>query len=80
MSGSILSTGIQGLQSGVNNARKAAEELTQAATIAADSSVGSENILQAIVALKVAENQVEASGAVVRAADEVLGSLLDTKA
>jgi len=79
---SVLSVGVQGLQNGLNSARQAAEDITRATTTATstendDSAV---DITAAAVELKISERQVQASATVVKTADEVLGTLLDTKA
>lgn len=90
---SVLSTGLQGVQSGIDNARRAAEDITRATTQPtttneSDQAEGGQPVVQddtvslaeSIVDLKVSENQVQASAAVVRTADEVLGTIVDIKA
>ena len=92
---SVLSSGLRGIQSGINSAREAAEDIAQATTsdqfsnavnpsqslaAAEQGGGGLESITEAAVQLKVSELQVEASAAVVRTADEVLGTLINTKA
>ncbi|ARN76350.1 hypothetical protein [Oceanicoccus sagamiensis] len=83
MINSVLSTGLQGVQSGVSTAQRAAEDIVQATTTDPQTASGGDSladITEAAVSLKVGEQQVQASAAVVKTADEVLGTLLDTKA
>jgi glutamine synthetase len=79
---SVLSAGLQGIQSGVNAARQAAEDIGRATTTATstDNDEVAEDITEAAVELKISERQVQASATVVKTADEVLGTLLDTSA
>ncbi|WP_101758316.1 hypothetical protein [Oceanicoccus sp. KOV_DT_Chl] len=94
---SVLSAGLQGVQSGLNSARQAAQDIARATTSeaadpvnppaplpASDSGAQSNDALasitESVVQLKVSELQVQASTAVVRTADEVLGTLINTKA
>ncbi len=85
---SLLSTGVQGIQSGLNRAQQAAEDIASAttaptvedsATVASTTDV-TQNIAEAAVDLKIGERQVQASAAVVKTADEVLGTLVNTEA
>ena len=76
---SVLSAGIQGVQHGVSTARQAAEDIVSATTAGAEESpVG--DITRAVVDLKIAEQQVQASATVIKTADEILGTIIDTKA
>lgn len=75
---SVLNTGLQGVQNGIEGAEKAASEIVRAGTV--DGSAGSNDVVESIVELKLYERAVNASAQVVRTADEVLGSLLDTMA
>ncbi len=86
---SILSAGLQGAQSGIATARRAAEDIASAAAPITPPVTSSDNtesadttadITEAIVELKVGEQQVKASAAVIKTADEVLGTLVDTTA
>ena len=80
---SILSVGSQGIQNGLNTARQAAEDIATATTTpvaeTSDQSLTTD-ITEAAVELKLGEQQVQASAAVVRTADDVLGALLDVTA
>ncbi len=83
MVNSILSTGLQGVQSGVGTVQRAAEDIVSATTTDPETASGDDalaNITEAAVSLKQGEQQVQASAAVVKTADEVLGTLLDTTA
>ncbi|MGK0500162.1 MAG: hypothetical protein ACJAYG_001809 [Oceanicoccus sp.] len=84
---SVLSSGLQGIQAGIGQARQAAQDIADA-TVAPTSNDATgpaskdpvRAIAEAAVALRVSEQQVQASAAVVKTADEVLGTILDTKA
>lgn len=71
---SVMSTGLQGLQAGFGRANQAAGEIARAGTS------GEGDLATSIVDLKVSEQQVKASAAVVKTADEMLGTLIDTMA
>jgi len=76
---SALQTGVQGVQQGVQGIEKAASEIVRAGTV--DGPAGSNSdVVEPIVDLKLYERSVEASAQVVKTADEVLGTLLDTLA
>ena len=91
---SVLATGLAGIQTGISSAQNAAQKIATATTApigeeAVDASGQNENIdatqpsgLNAItegaVELVQSEQQVQASAAVVRTADETLGTLIDT--
>lgn len=79
---SVLSAGLQGIQNGISSARQAAEDISQATTSATstDNDDAAQDIIQAAVELKISEKQVQSSATVVKTADEVLGTLLDTSA
>ena len=83
---SVLSVGLQGIQAGVASANQAARDIAAATTVefpqdpataTTDSTV---DITTAAVALKASEHQVAASAAVIRTADEMIGTLVDIKA
>ncbi len=96
MVNSVLSAGLQCVQSGINTSREAAADIAQAATldptaeqgVEPDSGANSEpvaggalaDITEAIVQLKVGEHQVKASAEVIRTADEILGTIVDITA
>ena len=75
---SILQTGLQGVQKGVAGAEKAALDIVRSGTDSSVDSVGSNDVTESIVDLQLYERSIEASAQVVKTADEVLGSLLDT--
>lgn len=79
---SVLSAGLQGIQSGLSSARQAAEDIGQATKTATSTENDEQavDITEAAVNLKISERQVQASATVVKTADEILGTLLDTKA
>jgi flagellar hook protein FlgE len=72
---SVMSTGVQGLQAGFGRANQAAGEIARAGQPESGGDLAS-----SLVDLKVSENQVKASAAVIKTADEMLGTLIDTMA
>jgi hypothetical protein len=72
---SILSTGVQGVQAGMQRANRAAGEIARAGT-----SEEGGDLATPIIDLKLSELQVKASAAVIKTADEVVGTLIDIKA
>ena len=78
MSGSItLNSGLAGIQSGLNGLQKAASDIASTETMEQGSP---QSLAESLVDLKVYQHQVGASAQVVKAADEMLGTLLDIKA
>jgi hypothetical protein len=73
-----MSTGIQGLQAGFGRANQAAGEIARAGTTA--DTAGKGDLATSLVDLKVSEQQVKASAAVIKTADDMLGTLIDTMA
>lgn len=76
---SILSTGLQGMQQSQRNLGSAATEIAQAATLERPSE-SSRSLAQPLVEMKFDQHVFDASAKVVSTADELLGTLLDTKA
>lgn len=88
----VLSAGLQGIQNGVGSARQAADDIVRATTTNPNTTPSpTENsgrssidttadLTTAVVELKASEQQVQASAAVIKTADEVLGTLIDTSA
>lgn len=77
---SVIQTGVQGVQKGIEGAERAATEIVRSGTVDGAAGSNSNDVVEAVVDLKLYERSVEASAQVVRTADEVLGSLLDTLA
>jgi len=71
---SILNSGLQGIQNGTAGVAKAAEAIVRSGAV----DVPKDSVVQPIVDLKLYERSVQASVQVVKTADQVLGSLLDT--
>ena len=71
--GSVLNTGIQGIQTGVRGMEQSAQEIVKAGS----SDAGAGDFIEPIMDLKLYENTVEASTKVVKTADEMMGTLLD---
>ncbi len=73
MSNSLLSIGNQGIQAGFARANEAASAIARGGDANGD-------MAPPIVDLKTSEIQVKASAAVVRSADDMLGTLIDIEA
>lgn len=71
---SAMSSGVQGLQAGLGRANQAAGEIARSGT------TGGGDLATPLVDLKVSEQQVKASAAVIKTADDMLGTLIDTMA
>ena len=71
---SISSSGLQGIHQGLDNVRKDAQSIASASTHREENT---QDIAEALVDLNSDARNTEASVKVVKAADEVLGSLLD---
>lgn len=84
--GSLLREGLSGIAAGQQKAERAASSIVSAgiqqsiAVQANESPSTTTNFAEAAVDLLEAKNQVQASAAVIRTADEVLGTLIDTLA
>lgn len=87
----MLSTGLGGVQSGLNGLNRAADEVAELnvdkdmpdSTSSVEQATTSKDVddtLSAITDLKVYERQVQASAKVVETADSVVGFLLDVHA
>lgn len=72
---SVLSTGVQGVQAGLQRASRAAGDIARFGTTEQDG-----DLATPIVDLKLSELQVKASAAVIKTADEVVGTLIDIRA
>lgn len=89
---SVLSTGLEGIKSGIGNAQQAAQDIASLATTPevndSTSSKGTAsagpasvvNLTESVLQLQSSETQVQASAKVVETADQILGALLDIKA
>lgn len=77
MSESILQAGIQGIQGGLDQFGRAANSVATAATNDNPSSNRTADLARDVVEVKQAQRTIEASAAVIKVADETLGSLLN---
>lgn len=85
---SVMASGLQGVQRGVNNAQQAAQNIAETTTQPREQSnnverAGSDerpSLEESIVELKTSERQVEASAQVVKTADDLLGTIVDISA
>ena len=73
---STLQTGIAGINNGLDGMRRNATEIARAGT---GDTTNPADTVRSLVDLRVNQHQVEASVKVVKAADEMLGSLLDVR-
>ena len=77
MSNSILSIGVQGVQAGLARANLAASDIVKAGL---DDTGSGPGLTSSLVELKAGEIAVKASAAVIKSADETMGTLIDIKA
>lgn len=75
---SVFETGLSGVRQGFEGVEKAASEIVRAGAV--DGAEGANDVVEPIIELRLYQRSVEASAQVVRTADEVLGTLLDTMA
>ncbi|NOX27421.1 MAG: hypothetical protein GXP21_04415 [Gammaproteobacteria bacterium] len=73
---SAFNNGLLGIQRGLGQTQKSANEIS-GAVANKDSTVG--DVTRAVVDLRQAEQQVQASSEVVNTTNELIGSLIDTK-
>lgn len=74
-SSSVLATGVQGVQAGQARANDAAGKIARFGTTEQDG-----DLATPLVDLKRSELQVKASAAVIKTADQMVGTLIDIKA
>jgi flagellar hook protein FlgE len=78
MSGPInFDSGLTGIRKGLDGIQKTASQIASKETMEGDSP---HDLAESMVNLKVNKNQVSASAQVVKATDQMLGTLLDIKA
>lgn len=73
---SVFSQALLGIQRGLGSARQHAAEIASAGQLDGDSPV---NLVEPLVGLKMDKLQVQASTEVLKAYDEMIGSLFDEK-
>jgi len=76
---SVLSTGVQGMMQSQRQINRAASEIAQVSTSETPLQTAAE-LTEPLITMKIEQNVFDASAKVVSAADEMLGTLLDTKA
>jgi flagellar hook protein FlgE len=76
---SVLATGVAGVQAGLGQAQQAADNIARSGTTRPEGGALN-SITEAVVDLKASEIQVKASAAVIKTADEMIGTLIDIKA
>ncbi|WP_428242810.1 hypothetical protein [Gynuella sp.] len=74
MIGSVLSTGVAGIQTGLANAEQAGQKIAEA-----NIPEKPVNVEEALSDLTSAQNQVQASAKVVEAGSQTIGSIVDIK-
>jgi len=72
---SILQSGVQGVQSATQGVERVAKDVVRSGT---DGATSQGNVVESIVDLQLYERSVQASAQIVKTADEVLGTILDT--
>lgn len=72
---SIFSAGMQGIQTGIGRTDQAGAKIA-----GFGANVDSGNLAPPLIDLKVGDLQVKAAAAVIKAGDQMLGSLIDLKA
>ena len=86
MINSILNTGLNGVQAGTRTLNEAAQDIaslntapesTAETTPETAAGNGTNDLISALVDLKVGENQVRASAQVIQTGQETLGTLID---
>ena len=75
---SVQSSAVLGIQRGLDGMRKDAAEIASADQL--NNSGQETNLVDSLVSLKQNQIQVQASAKVVSAMDEVMGSIIDTRA
>lgn len=86
ISGSVLSSGLSAVQAGQRRANQAATEIAGAAVSpppeaqSTRSSDSNADLATGLVELQAGKIQVQAGAKVIETADEVLGTLIDTRA
>ena len=78
--GSLLNTGVAGIQKGLSDANRAAADIAKVGASSASGEDATSDITRAVVDLKSSELQVKASAQLVKTADDMLGGLIDTLA
>jgi len=74
----LVQIGSAGIQAGIEQAERAAHSISQLGTVKDNNNSALNDIAESSVDLLQAKNQVRASAAVIRAADETLGSIINT--
>ncbi|MFC3607779.1 hypothetical protein [Stutzerimonas tarimensis] len=74
-----LHAGLSGFQAGQQKVEQAAVEVARSAS-AGDQATAAPALSEALVEMRIGQHQAEVSGKVIKTADEVLGTLLDTRA
>lgn len=85
---SVMSAGVHGMNAALHGVRGAAQEIAEInasvqSGFGADAGAAADDLqglTEALTSLKLYERQVQASSAVVKTADELLGNLLDVHA
>ncbi len=77
MIGSLNNIALSGIQSGLNNLQKNAEQISAATNVDA---TGDQSLLAAVVDFKANVLQVSASMKVLNVSDKIIGTILDIKA
>lgn len=76
---SLLQSGLAGFQKATSDAERSADAIASSAGLSSESGATTD-LTEALVTLKQAEIQAQASAKIIAAADETMGSLLDEMA
>lgn len=77
--GSIMQTGLEGMRTSQNKISQSADQIVKASTLNKDTSSNGD-IIEPIVDMKAEQHVFDASAKIVKAADEMLGTLMNIKA
>ena len=75
---SLSQIGSSGIQTGLEQAQRAAFDIARAGTTQSDQDSALSSLTEASVDLLEAKNQVQASAQIIKTADELIGTLIDT--
>ena len=78
--GSMINQGLIGMQRSQAEMTRSAEQIAGAAIAPAQAAVGTQTLIEPLLNLSIQQTIFDSSARVVQAADEMLGTLIDTSA
>lgn len=75
---SLSQIGSSGIQTGLEQAQRAALDIAKAGTVQGDQTTALRDLTEASIDLLEAKNQVQASAKIISTADELVGTIIDT--